>query len=318
MLFLPSLLFSLLLGNSCGGQNLEILHQRLFFAVSAGGDCHGRSPLCIWVLRCFILTVTTLLLLLQYPVPSCPSALGGFCHPCRGKLRQLRELSRGWSGAGGCRCCSVGHPDFEHLSVGLQLSSMLGWGNISENGAGWRWVLLGRWKVSGTEPSPGRKTHHLLGSGTPVQHPEHLGVQAGQPDGDLRADRRPGAVVSADPPGSSRPQRGLSQWVFAGGRRCVGGPTDIPRDKSVTTAALCPALRSVLPAVNNAATGCKGPLEPPRPLTIPPGGSRLAQSLSAQTKAATKGIRLQDWITVWPPVIPTSDIYLTWVRFSHW
>lgn len=35
------------------------------------------------------------------------------------------------------------------------------------------------------------------------------------------------------------------------------------------------------------------------------GSRRLAQSPSAQTKAATEGIRLQDWITPGPPVIPT-------------
>lgn len=29
-----------------------------------------------------------------------------------------------------------------------------------------------------------------------------------------------------------------------------------------------------------------------------------------QTKAATKGIRLQDWITLWPPVSTTLYIYL--------
>lgn len=40
------------------------------------------------------------------------------------------------------------------------------------------------------------------------------------------------------------------------------------------------------------------------------GGRRLARSPSAQTKAATAGIRLQDWITPGPPVIPTLQIQL--------
>lgn len=49
------------------------------------------------MLQHFFLTVTMLLLLLQYPIPSCPSPLGEFFHPYRGKLRQLRGLSKGGS-----------------------------------------------------------------------------------------------------------------------------------------------------------------------------------------------------------------------------
>lgn len=45
-----------------------------------------------------------------------------------------------------------------------------------------------------------------------------------------------------------------------------------PGIKSVTTAGLCPARWSVLPGANNAATGCRGPLDPPslRPLAVVP------------------------------------------------
>lgn len=63
-------------------------------------------------------------------------------------------------------------------------------------------------------------------------------------------------------------------------------------------AAVCPACHSVLPA-----TDTRGPCKPPDPSWRR--GSRLAQTPPAQTKAATKGISLQDWITVGPPVIPT-------------
>lgn len=61
---------------------------------------------------------------------------------------------------------------------------------------------------------------------------------------------------------------GVCEWQEVRG----GDRQTSPGIKSVMTAGLCPARWSVLPGANNAATGCRGPLDPPslRPLAVAP------------------------------------------------
>lgn len=159
-------------------------------------------------------------------------------------------------------------------------------------------MALGR-NTSATKPSPGRENHHPLGSVTPVWHlsvPGHsLTVTSVRSDGQVWHLRTPWAEPRRGALGSTRPQvipAGAGEWQEVRGganRRWI---------KSV----MC----SVLPAANNTAQVVGVPLAPPAPRRSSLRcGSRLAWSPSAQTKAATKGIRHRDWITVWPPVIPT-------------
>jgi len=94
--------------------------------------------------------------------------------------------------------------------------------------------------ISGTKPSPGRKTHHVLGSCSAAGAPERAGSRLGsltvtsvRADGQGRLSLQPPALsptvglwAPADP-GGVYPSGCLG---MAGG--VVGAPTDVPGDKT--------------------------------------------------------------------------------------